>query len=135
MPVIGWGDLTTSELAAFANGTLGHALDYDDANGVLHGHATGITVAALLAAPEARTKDGKSFVEAYVVGTEAATRIVQGLGRNPANNPGWHLTGVMGVLSAVAALAKFRGLSHEETCRAFGIAARPPADCRRTSGP
>jgi 2-methylcitrate dehydratase PrpD len=134
VPVIGWGDLTTSELAAFANGTLGHALDYDDANGVLHGHATGITVAALLAAPEARTKDGKSFVEAYVVGTEAATRIVQGLGRNPANNPGWHLTGVMGVLSAVAALAKFRGLNHEETCRAFGIAGSAASGLQKNFG-
>lgn len=134
VPVIGWGVRTTSELAAFANGTLGHALDYDDANAVLHGHATGITVAALLAAPECRSSDGRSFVEAYVVGIEAATRIAQGLGRNPRNNPGWHLTGVMGVVSAVAALARFRGLSPEETCRALGISGSVASGLQKNFG-
>ena len=46
--IIGLGIKTSAPHAAFANGVFGHVLDYDDTNQIFIGHATVVTLPAML---------------------------------------------------------------------------------------
>ena len=58
--VIGSNIQTAPELAALVNGTLAHALDYDDATYAVMGHLSAVLVPALLAVGESRACPGRS---------------------------------------------------------------------------
>ena len=66
--VLATGQRSTSSQAALANGTMGHALDYDDFGGF--GHPTVAIFPALLALGEKTGATGRDLLEAYVVGCE-----------------------------------------------------------------
>ena len=66
--VLSGGNQTTLANAALANGTMGHALDYDDFGGF--GHPTVAIFPALLAIGERTGATGRDLLEAYVVGCE-----------------------------------------------------------------
>ena len=132
--IVGWGDRVTAEMAAFANGTLGHALDYDDANTAMRGHPSAIAVGALLAAPEVAGSSGADFLEAYITGVEVATKISKGMDMGPHNNPGWHITGTMGVFASAGALAKLNGLDRGQIRRALGIVGSMASGLQRNFG-
>lgn len=132
--VVGWGDATSPEVAALANGALAHALDYDDANTAMRGHPSAIAVGALLASPEAAGMTGKQLLEAYTIGVECATRISRAMGLGPHNNPGWHITATMGVFASTAAMAKIRGLDEHQIRMALGVVASMSSGIQRNFG-
>ena len=66
--VLSGGNQTTLANAALANGTMGHALDYDDFGGF--GHPTVAIFPALLAIGEQAGATGRDLLEAYVIGCE-----------------------------------------------------------------
>src|SRR5262245_13236926 len=68
--VVGTSLRTSPTWAALANGTAGHAHDFDDTNFALLGHPSVPLLAAALACAEAETTDGASIVLGYLVGFE-----------------------------------------------------------------
>src|SRR5438046_1513730 len=106
--VVGTRFVTSPGWAALANGTAGHAHDFDDTNFALMGHPSVPLLAAALAAGEAETADGRAVTLAYIVGFE----ISAGLGRllNPDHyTRGWHATSSIGTLGCPAAAARLLG--------------------------
>lgn len=83
--VIGRPQKTTTWLAALMNGTLGHALDYDDTAGF--GHASVIIAPALFAAGERLGCDGRRLLEGYIsayeVGFDLGSDIDAVIARSP----------------------------------------------------
>lgn len=119
-----WGSelSASSRDAAFANGTLAHALDYDDG-----GHASTYLLAAAMAMAERRDAPGKSLLEAYVVGREVRMALepvfadrFEGVGPGAR---GWHANGIFGPIAAACAAGKVLGLDAAHTLHAIGLAA------------
>ncbi len=109
-------------LAALANGTSAHALDYDDGTGAYHGHPSVAIVPAALALGEAHRVTGRDLLAAYVVAYEAGYRI--GLAVNPRHyGLGFHATSTIGVFRAAAVAARLLHLDVTQTVTTLAIAA------------
>jgi len=104
--------------AAMANGTMGHALDYDDFGGF--GHPTTILFPPLLALGESLGSSGRDLMEAYVIGCEVGMAIQHATQYNQMNK-GFHGTAVIGRLASVSACAKLLKLDQRQTTMALGI--------------
>src|SRR5919108_2058116 len=131
--VIGSGFKTSAPLAALANGTMAHALDFDDVNWSMSGHPTVPLLPATLALGQEVHASGSDVLLAYTLGFEVESKI--GLGVNPRHyDLGWHATSTLGTLGAAAACAKLLRLDVEQTCMAFGITASTAAGLRQNFG-
>lgn len=108
--------------AALVNGTLSHALDYDDVNQMMHGHPTVPVASAVIAMGEALGKSGAEVLHAFIAGYEVECQIGQMAGDDHYEN-GFHATGTFGTFGAAAGAAKLLGLDAERTAMALGIAA------------
>ncbi len=87
--VITKGFKASAPLAALANGTMAHALNYDDLTRSWQGHPTVVLMPTVLALGEKGKLSGKAVLEAYILGFEVAAKVGQGLG--PGNRTGgWH---------------------------------------------
>ena len=107
--------------AALANGTLMHALDFDDTHEVALVHSSVVAGAAGLAVGEAAGASGAELIAAVVAGYEISARV--GLTSPGAlHRRGFHPTSVCGVFAAAATAARLRGLDAEQTANALGIA-------------
>ena len=117
--VLASGLETSLANAALANGTMGHALDYDDFGGF--GHPTVAIFPALLALGESLDSTGRDLLEAYVIGCELGLAL-QHTTKYAQMERGFHSTAVIGRMAATAACAKLLGLDQEQTVIALGIA-------------
>lgn len=130
--IIGTPLRASSALAALANGTAGHALDYDDVSMRMI-HPSVNLVPAILGAGEPRHASGRAFLDAYVAGFEVQARICREL--NPEHyDRGWHSTGTVGNLGAAMATARLLGLDEERTRWSLGIAASSSSAIRKNFG-
>jgi 2-methylcitrate dehydratase PrpD len=119
-----WGtsQKTTPRDAALINGTLAHGLDYDDRN-----HSSTYTLAASLAAAEARGLPGAKMIEGFIAGREVRSAL-DGLfsKRSSGIGPGargWHSNGILGPIAAACSVSKIFDLSLPQTRTAIGLAA------------
>jgi 2-methylcitrate dehydratase PrpD len=89
--------------AAFLNGALGHALDFDDthAAGTLHPGAP--IIPAAIAAAQIAEADGKTLLTGIVAGYETACRIAMALPAADHYARGFHPSATCGVFGAAAA--------------------------------
>ena len=117
--VLASGQRSTSSQAALANGTMGHALDYDDFGGF--GHPTVAIFPALLALGEKTGATGRDLLEAYVVGCEVGLALQHATKYNQMEK-GFHATAVIGHMACTAACAKLLGLDDQQTTMALGMA-------------
>jgi 2-methylcitrate dehydratase PrpD len=131
--VVAQGFRTSVVQAALANGTMAHALDYDDVLAPMTGHPTVVVLPVVLALGEMNHGSGRNVLEAYIVGVEVAARIGSGIGRRH-YAVGWHSTATLGTLGAAAAAAKMLKLSVTETRIALGIAASEAGGLRQNFG-
>ncbi len=107
--------------AALANGTLMHALDFDDTHPGSICHITTVVAPAALAVARATGASGRDLVTAYVVGCETVARLGAAAG-GEFHRRGFHATGVCGVFGAAVAAARLLSLDAGQTTRALGIA-------------
>jgi len=120
-------------MAAFANGLLAHALDYDDWDAYIHvGHPTSALTAAALSLGEFAGASGKDLLKAYVLAIEIIAKIA-------ANAPnvqdrGFHSTPVFGSIGAAVAAASLLKLEPERIKAALGIAASGAGGIHRQQG-
>jgi len=117
--VLSSGSQSSVANAALANGTMGHALDYDDFGGF--GHPTVAIFPALLAIGEHSGATGRDLLEAYVIGCEVGLAL-QHATKYKQMDKGFHSTAVIGRLACTAACAKLMKLDHGQTVMALGMA-------------
>ncbi len=118
--IIGRGSADPTR-AAFANGTFGHVLEYDDTFESVVIHPSCTAFPAALATAESVDAAGRDLLTGYVVGADVIFRV----GRSVAPThwqSGWHATATIGVFGATAAAASILGLETEVTERALGLA-------------
>ena len=116
--VLSSGEKTSLSNAALANGTMGHALDYDDFGGF--GHPTVAIFPALLALGENIGATGRDLLESYVVGCEIGLALQHTTKYNQMAK-GFHATAVIGRLACTAACCKLLKLDRNQTVTALGI--------------
>lgn len=118
--VIAGGFKTSMLNAAYANGTMAHALDYDNTWYPLN-HPTSPTLPAILAIAEHRALSGERIIEAIVAAFEVQGRLrLAATGMETGS--GFHKPGMTGTFGATAAAARLLDLDREQTLMAFGLA-------------
>lgn len=120
--------------AALLNGTMAHALDYDDVNLAMPGHPSVAVLPAVLALAEERGASGAALIAAFVAGYETACRVGLLVAPGHYNTLGFHATGTVGTFGAAAGCAHLLGLSEEQTVHALGIAATQAAGLKSMFG-
>ncbi|MFI7635590.1 MmgE/PrpD family protein [Nonomuraea sp. NPDC049400] len=125
---IGSGDRLPAPSAALVNGTLAHALDYDDTHlpSVLHPSAP--VVPAALAVAEATGASGAELASAIAAGVEVCNRLGMASYLPEARNSlffekGQHATSICGTLGAAVAAGLLFGLTADGIADAVGVAA------------
>lgn len=118
--VAGHGFRTNPVMAAFANGTFLHALDFE-IQGIPPAHGTSAILPPALALGEVFGASGKDVIVAYAVGWEVQQRLRAASARFRGRM--FHPPGVFGPLGAAASAAKILGLEAGQVRMALGIAA------------
>ncbi len=131
--VVGSGFQTAASEAALANGTLAHALDYDDVSTSMLGHPSAPLLPAVLAVAEKMGAPGKDVIAAFVLGFEVECKVGSAIGAGHYAR-GWHPTATLGTLGAAAACAKLLRLDLAATRAALGIATSLAGGSRQNFG-
>ncbi len=132
--VLGAGTKASAPMAAFANGTLANALDFDEGS-----HLSTHILAAALAVTEDRGLTGKAMLDAFVVAYEAGARLTQAIdfrrrqGGGPTHRGWWHV-GLIGPIAAAMAACRLLCLDAHQTATAIGIATCSSGGFRRNMG-
>jgi len=108
--------------AALVNGTVSHALDYDDTHFAHIGHPSVAVIPAALAVAQTNDVRGGEFLKACLVGVEASIRVGVWLGRGHYQT-GFHQTGTAGAFGATVATGQLLGLSEDQMRHALGVVA------------
>lgn len=117
--VVAGGFKTSMQNAAYANGTLAHALDWDNTWYPLN-HPTSPTLPAILAIAEHHGSSGRKIIEAIVAAFEVQGR-VRLAATGMADGQRFHKPGTTGLFGAVTAAMRMLDLDREQALMAFGI--------------
>ncbi|WP_428516229.1 MmgE/PrpD family protein [Roseovarius sp.] len=109
-----------ARMAALVNGTVSHALDYDDTHFAHIGHPSVAVIPAALAVGEAVGATGPALQEAALIGVEASIRVGVWLGRAH-YQVGYHQTATAGAFGATLAAGRLMGLTPEQMQHAIGL--------------
>ncbi|MEQ6247956.1 MmgE/PrpD family protein [Sulfitobacter sp. HNIBRBA3233] len=116
------GGQAGAAVAALVNGTLSHALDYDDTHFAHIGHPSVAVLPATLALAETLGTALTDAVDAATVGVEASILVGQWLGRDH-YQIGYHQTATAGAFGATLAAARLLGLDKSQIRHALGLCA------------
>ena len=136
------GPALPASSAAMINGTLAHALDFDDTHLPSVLHPSSSVVPAALAVAQVTQASGADLIAAIAVGIEITNRIgmagyVPALRNSVFFVRGQHATSICGTFGAAVAAAMVLGLDEGQICDAIGIAASMGAgiiEANRTGG-
>jgi len=131
--IIADGKKTSPEMAALVNGTMGHALDYDDMSVSPIAHPSVFLAPAVLALGESTGASGLEALAAYVVGYEVAACVAEPMFQSHYVQ-GWHGTSTFGSLGAAAAAAWLLKMNPWQVRMALGIAASLACGLRQNFG-
>ncbi|MES1246475.1 MAG: MmgE/PrpD family protein [Actinomycetota bacterium] len=129
----GHGTKAPAALAALANGTTMHALDYDDFILKRMMHPSVVYVPLTLALAERTGASGEEMIMAFVAGMEVAARISRSIIPDHYER-GWHSTSTIGTLGAAVAASRLLGLDADGLAKAVAIAASSAAGLRDNFG-
>lgn len=107
--------------AALVNGSLAHALDFDDTHDLAVLHPGVAVIPAALATAERVGTSGQALLDAIVVGYDVHIRVALAATAAPGHS-GWHYTSACGIFGAAAAAGRLLGLDENGMARAFGLA-------------
>jgi 2-methylcitrate dehydratase PrpD len=131
--VLGRADRLDPLHASLMNGISSHVHDFDDTTPQNYIHPSSPVASALFAYASANRVTGRDFVQAFIVGFEAESRV--GNAVYPAHyDAGWHITGTAGIFGAAAAIGRLRGLPAQQMVWALGLAATQAAGLREMFG-
>ncbi|PTB16933.1 hypothetical protein C9I57_30585 [Trinickia symbiotica] len=122
--VLGTDILAAAPLAALANGTAAHALEFEDGHDMAGLHPSVCVIPAAFAAAERANATLGELLTAIVVGYEVACRLTRCCRsrRNWALEPSWHFTTLCGIFGAVGAAAVIDKLSADDVEQSLGLA-------------
>jgi 2-methylcitrate dehydratase PrpD len=120
--VFGSSRKAPARAAALANGTISHALDYDDTHFAHIGHLSVGVYPAALAAGEAVGASAVEVRDGFLVGAEAACRIGVVLGRGHYER-GFHQTATAGAFGATVAAGRLLKLDAAQMRNALSLVA------------
>ncbi|KAL7893033.1 hypothetical protein HDV63DRAFT_368541 [Trichoderma sp. SZMC 28014] len=109
------------QFAGMLNAAFVHTFDFDDTDADAIVHPGASVVPSVLAAGELANCDGKTLITAFTAAYEIICRIGRALGLGSYER-GFHNTGTVGILGAVAGISKVRGLDAKQIANAFGLA-------------
>ena len=118
--VLGFGQKVPAVWAAFANGSFGHMLDYDDTGG---GHVSITTIpVAFSLAEKLGGISGRDFIAAIACGMEIQTRLSLAIPiPDWTMTEGWFATQLLGYLSGSATAGRLLRLDAHQMANALGI--------------
>ena len=131
--ILGRSERTDPLHASLMNGISSHVYDFDDTTPKNYVHPTSPVASALFAYASANRVSGRDFMEAFILGFEAESRIADAV--YPAHyDVGWHITGTVGVFGAATAIGKLLKLPEQEMIWNIGLAATQAAGLREMFG-
>jgi 2-methylcitrate dehydratase PrpD len=131
--ILGRADRLDPLHASLMNGISSHVFDYDDTTPKNYSHPTSPVASALFSYASANRVHGRAFVEAFILGFEASSRVANAV--YPAHyDVGWHITGTAGVFGAATAIGKLLGLDTRQMVWTIGLAATQAAGLREMFG-
>ena len=116
--VLGSGQTTSPDMAAFANGVMIRYLDFNDGYTSKESGHPSDSIAATLSATEVARAGGQRFITATVVAYEAFCRVCDAVDLKPQGFD--HVT--VGCIASTLGAAKGLGLSEEQTHQALNLA-------------
>lgn len=116
------GGTAPAPAAALINGTLSHALDFDDTHFAHIGHPSVAVVPAALAVAERTGASFHDMLAAALIGVEASIHVGLWLGRDH-YQIGFHQTATAGAFGATLAAARLLDLSPDQIRHALGLCA------------
>ena len=118
--VVAGGFKTSMLNAAYANGCMAHALDFDNTH-YPPNHPTSPTLPAILAIAEHHRLSGKRVIEAVVAAYEVQGRLrIAATGLKTGR--GFHKPGTVGLFGATTAAIKLLSLNRHQALMAYGVA-------------
>ena len=119
--LLGFGGKAPAAWAAFANGSLGHMLDYDDLGE--SGHPSIVTIpVALAVAEKLGGVSGRELITAVAAGTDIMTRLSQAIDvPDWTMTEGWFATQLLGFVAGAATAGRLLGLDEAQMENALGI--------------
>lgn len=118
--------------AAWANGAMGHVVEFDDGHRLAVAHPGAVTVPVALALGEYLGSTGKEIVTAVVIGYEILIRL--GIAVSPSHYKYWHTTSTCGAFAAAGAAASLLKLNAHQTLMALGIVGTLASGLQETFG-
>lgn len=137
--VIGTPWTAHPSVAAVVNGTIAHALDYDDVwaddDGVLawRGHPSVCVLPGVLAAAEMTACDGETVLLAYIIGVEVAGKLGTVFGPH-LGRAGFHPTAILGAIGTAAGVGRVLRVKGERARMMLGLAATAASGLTRNFG-
>ncbi|WP_171234159.1 MmgE/PrpD family protein [Ruegeria sp. HKCCA6837] len=127
------GDAAPLRGAALVNGTVSHALDYDDTHFAHIGHPSVAILPAALAVAEWDDRILVDLLEAALIGMEASIRIGLWLGRGH-YQVGFHQTATSGAFGAAVAAGRLLGFDINQMRSVLGLTATRAAGLKAQFG-
>lgn len=119
--IIGFNAKAPSYMAAFANGSMAHALDFEDAHEGALVHSNAATIPAALAVAESRgMTGGKELITAITLGSDIACRLGLSL-KEDLIEYGWYHPAILDAFGAATAASKLLQLTPEQIVDAFSL--------------
>ena len=119
--LLGGGERISAPMAALANATVCHTIDYDDTHMPAIGHFGASVVPTALALVESSGGTGADLLAAVVAGFEVGGKV--GRSTLPGHYQRWHSTATLGGLATAAAAGRALRLDPEQVDMAIGFAA------------
>lgn len=119
--------------AALANGTISHALDYDDTHFIHLGHPSVAVLPAALAIAQVQGSSASELIDAALIGVELSCRIGNWIG-GAHYRKGFHITATAGAFGAAMAAARLMKLTEAQALTALSIAASRASGVRAQFG-
>lgn len=120
--VLGHGFTAPAEAAAFANGAMAHAVDYEDTHDATLVHPGAAVVPAALAVAQETGAAGAELLAALVAGAEVTCRVALAFRGNPQEGTGFYILPMIGAFGAAAAAGRLLRLNPAAMEQAFSLA-------------
>ena len=108
-------------MAAFANGSMSHAIDFEDTHDGAGNHPNAAAIPAALAVAESiGNVSGKEFIAALALGSDIVCRLGLAKKEDPIKY-GWYMPPILGAFGAATATSKLLHLNPEQILDAFSL--------------
>ena len=119
--IIGFDVKVPANMAAFANASMAHSLDFEDTHDKALVHSNAAAVPAAIAVAEALGNvSGKELITALVLGSDVACRMGLALSIDPIQY-GWYIPPVLEAFGATVAVCKLLKLTPEQITDALSL--------------